>query len=122
MKLSSEHWRSLSHLLDQALTLSEHERVEWAAKLGQDHASLKPLLEELFARPSAVATADLLIGTLPAFAPPPVEAERAASAIVGPYRLLREIGRGGMGAVWLAERADGLVKREVALKLPILAA
>src|SRR5438552_806095 len=27
-------------------------------------------------------------------------------------------GRGGMGAVWLAERTDGLVKRPVALKLP----
>lgn len=36
----------------------------------------------------------------------------------GPYRLLREIGHGGMGAVWLADRVDGLVKRPVALKLP----
>jgi serine/threonine-protein kinase len=34
--------------------------------------------------------------------------------------LLREIGRGGMGLVWLAERADGALKRQVALKLPRL--
>jgi serine/threonine-protein kinase len=40
---------------------------------------------------------------------------------VGPYRLNREIGRGGMGTVWLAERADGAYKRQVALKLPRLA-
>ena len=40
---------------------------------------------------------------------------------VGPYRLLHEIGRGGMGSVWLAERADGTFKRRVALKLPRLA-
>jgi tetratricopeptide (TPR) repeat protein len=40
---------------------------------------------------------------------------------VGHYRLLREIGRGGMGSVWLAERADGHFKRQVALKLPRLA-
>jgi serine/threonine-protein kinase len=38
--------------------------------------------------------------------------------MVGLYQLVRELGQGGMGAVWLAERADGLVKRAVALKLP----
>ena len=37
---------------------------------------------------------------------------------VGPYELVREIGRGGMGFVWLANRADGAFKRSVALKLP----
>src|SRR5690606_34614599 len=36
---------------------------------------------------------------------------------VGPYRLLREIGRGGMGAVYLAERDDDEYRRQVAVKL-----
>jgi serine/threonine protein kinase len=40
---------------------------------------------------------------------------------VGPYRLIRPLGEGGMAEVWLAERADGAFKREVALKLPMLA-
>ena len=31
---------------------------------------------------------------------------------------MRELGRGGMSAVWLAERTDGLIRRPVALKLP----
>jgi serine/threonine protein kinase len=35
----------------------------------------------------------------------------------GPYRLLQVIGRGGMGAVYLAERADGEVTQQVAVKL-----
>ena len=34
------------------------------------------------------------------------------------YRLVRELGVGGMGAVWLADRADGLMQRSGALKLP----
>jgi len=36
---------------------------------------------------------------------------------LGPYRILREIGRGGMGAVYFAERADGEYRQEVAIKL-----
>jgi serine/threonine protein kinase/TolB-like protein/tetratricopeptide (TPR) repeat protein len=35
----------------------------------------------------------------------------------GAYRIVREIGRGGMGTVFLAERADGQFERQVALKV-----
>lgn len=44
--------------------------------------------------------------------------ESAASGdLIGPYRLVHELGRGGMGSVWLAERADGQFQQSVALKL-----
>ena len=36
---------------------------------------------------------------------------------VGPYRIVRELGRGGMAIVYLAERADGEFEQQVALKL-----
>jgi len=36
---------------------------------------------------------------------------------IGPWRLQRELGRGGMGAVWLAERVDGAFEQTVAIKL-----
>ena len=39
--------------------------------------------------------------------------------VLAGYRLIRELGRGGMSVVWLAERADGVVKRAVALKMPM---
>ncbi len=41
----------------------------------------------------------------------------AAGARIGPWRLVSKIGMGGMGVVWLAERADGQFKQRAALKL-----
>jgi serine/threonine protein kinase/TolB-like protein/Tfp pilus assembly protein PilF len=41
-------------------------------------------------------------------------------ARVGPYEVIRLLGSGGMAEVWLARRADGAFKRDVALKLPLL--
>jgi serine/threonine-protein kinase len=43
-----------------------------------------------------------------------------AGDLVGPYELIRLLGAGGMAEVWLARRADGAFKRDVALKLPLL--
>ncbi|MET0536171.1 MAG: protein kinase [Steroidobacter sp.] len=44
----------------------------------------------------------------------------AIDQIIGPYRLIREIGRGGMSSVWLARRGDEQLKRDIALKLPLM--
>ncbi len=40
-----------------------------------------------------------------------------AGRMLGPYRLVRELGRGGMGTVWLAERVDDSYRAQVAIKL-----
>jgi len=120
MKMALAQWQVISSLLDEALALPPERRAAWLDTLHLEDETLDTLLRELLDRPGGAETADL-IGTLPALDRLPDVAQWQAGAIVGPYRLLREIGRGGMGAVWLAERADGLVKRSVALKLPIVA-
>ena len=112
----------LSTLLDEALELPLSEREEWLAALEGEAASLAPVLRELLGRPASKETADLL-DRGPAFTVPGAAAAAAAflaGDAVGPYHLLRLIGQGGMGEVWLAERSDGQLKRQVALKLPVL--
>jgi serine/threonine protein kinase len=55
--------------------------------------------------------------------PPPISAPAAptgsstAAQFIGPYRLVRELGRGGMGVVYLAMRDDGAFRKNVAIKL-----
>ncbi len=47
-----------------------------------------------------------------------IQANRGAqSRIWGPYRVIRALGQGGMGVVYLAERIDGEVEQQVAIKV-----
>ena len=116
---SADEWRRLFALLDVALELAPVARTAWRDSLGPDDAALTPWIDDLLRRHAAPETRGFL-GPPAAFPWPemaPVDAP-AAGRTVGPYRLLREIGEGGMATVWLAERADGLLERRLALKLP----
>ena len=121
MILAKEDLVILSGLLDQMLELPAESRAAWIAALEERHARLLPALRQMLAQQGEIETSDFL-GTLPKFldatsTTPESAAVRAGDA-VGPYRLIREIGRGGMSTVWQAVRTDGSVKRDVALKLP----
>ena len=125
--LDADDWPALSALLDEALALPQAERAGFVDALGPEHAERRETLRALLAHAARVETGDFLV-SLPAIALPPqvlpggveAAAQPAPGAEVGPYRLIEELGSGGMGAVWLAERADGSLKRKVALKLPRL--
>lgn len=126
--LSAAEWPVLSALLDQVLALPEAERDGFVQSLDGERARHRDTLRALLSRPGAIET-ERFLDTLPpldrAGANAGVDAGGALAApaagdAIGPYRLLSELGSGGMGAVWLAERVDGALKRRVALKLPRL--
>ncbi len=118
-------WPAINALLDEALALPASQRDQWLSQLGGERAALRDTVARLLAAQARADTGDFL-GTLPKLALPFTDAsgaklnEPAAGELIGPYRLLSPLGQGGMGAVWLAERSDGQLKRQVALKLPHL--
>ncbi|MFT3664091.1 protein kinase domain-containing protein [Piscinibacter sp.] len=117
--MNADELRRVNALLEAALALPAPERAAWMHALPAPERELLPLLRDLLAR------ADTDSGDAFLRAPLDVdglneagfEPDRAGD-VVGPYRLLREIGRGGMATVWLAERIDGSLARLEALKLP----
>ena len=119
MPVTPAHWKRLSPLLDAALDLDPGEREGWLAALPPDQADLREELRDLLSGRPAVETDDFL-NRLPEFSAAPRALTLAAGDVVGPYRLLRELGAGGTAQVWLAERDDGTIQRKVALKLPHL--
>jgi hypothetical protein len=141
-------WARIAPYLDRALDLEGHERERWLVELTTEQPaiaeSLRRLLEEHealqeqgFLAGSAIEGMDEkalknwlnqrapretgdIIGAFPrhdSYAAGP-SSGFGAGTILGSYRLVREIGQGGMSSVWLAERCDGQLQREVALKLP----
>jgi eukaryotic-like serine/threonine-protein kinase len=114
--INAENWGRISPLLDRALELEPAQRDQWLESLSPEHTDLRDVLRRLLLADSGLETRDLL-PRLEYLA----ESDLAAGACVGPYRLIRQIGTGGMAIVWLAERADGSLRRQVALKLSRMA-
>jgi len=119
MPLEPSDLAALSRLLDQALDLEPSQVEPWLDALPQQHRHLVPHLRDMLGEHMRAAAAAFL-SSGPKLDDRADALSAAAGSMVGPYRLIREIGRGGMGLVWLAERADGSFKRQVALKLPRL--
>jgi eukaryotic-like serine/threonine-protein kinase len=119
MTIARADWPQLLSLLETALDVPEPARQAWLSQL-DGPAPLIRELRRLLEDRRAIETGDFL-QALPSLPDEPIGSSATGlprTEHVGPYRLLREIGRGGMSTVWLAERADQQLKRQVALKLP----
>ena len=115
----------MSRLLDEALPLDEAGRRRWLAKLAPEYRELSKVLHDALLPDEARAADGPRLHTLPKIGSAADDGGSADSGLqpghqVGPYQLIRLLGSGGMAEVWLAQRADGAFKREVALKLPML--
>jgi len=111
--MNPERWRRLQEIFETLVELAPDARAEWLAALPDSDDMKREALALVTAdednaasitRGVAAAAADVL--------PSP-----AIGLMLGPYRLLAEIGSGGMGTVFLAERADAEFDRQVAIKL-----
>ena len=115
----AQQWSALSSLYEQADALAPDALPAWLAQLEREANPLLPQLRRMLDARSHLETNDFL-GSLPKLpaADPKLSVDWAAGKAIGPYRLVRPLGEGGMAEVWLAERDDGALKRRVAIKLP----
>ncbi len=127
MKRTAAEYARLLALLDVVLDLPAQARAGWVNELPEADAALAPTLRRMLAATATQATDEIVelqgriaMAVLEATAQPETPGLKTGE-LIGPYELVREIGRGGMGLVWLARRADGAFKRSVALKLPYAA-
>jgi len=123
--LDSERWDCVESILDRVLELDDEAAAQAVlADLCGGDAELRREVEELLqackleddflGKPISDGAPDLLSELETALGEEP---EALTGRRLGPYRLLEVLGRGGMGVVYLAERADEQFEKQVAIKL-----
>jgi len=115
--MKSESQR-IEELFDQALALNPKERPDFLAKACGQNAALLQRIEELLAaheRKSRFLPPDEVADATATFLDESNFTE-APGSIIGRYKLLEKLGKGGFGVVWAAEQREP-VRRRVALKI-----
>jgi serine/threonine protein kinase len=110
--MNPEQWRQARQIFEEALDREASVRAAFAREACQGN---QRLFEEVA---SLLASYDKGDDT---FLNPVIEGvaitDRLEGRQLGPYRILHRLGQGGMGAVYMAERADDQFRRRVAVKL-----
>src|SRR5215213_1485915 len=128
--MSPERWREIEDVFQAAVELPSDARAQFLAeRCGTDEDLKREVLKLIESDDSASDFIESPIWTDSSFLNTSAKRELSSSIDgngdrdnflnkrVGVYKLTREIGRGGMGAVYLAERADGEFQQRVAIKL-----
>lgn len=111
-KSDDNRWQKLKDIFNEAVELTPEMRLSYLSALRLNENTLYQELAELI---EVDAEAEDFLDkpvALEAAAPAPLVGE-----IVGHYRIVREIERGGMGVVFEAARTDGAFEQRVAVKL-----
>ncbi len=118
VEMTPEQWQRVNDLFYAALERDPDQRLEFLLQSCVDDVEILREVESLLA---AHHRADTLTGGQVFQKAVRVIADEEPDSIagnrIGPYRIIREIGRGGMGAVYLAERDDDEYQKQVAIKL-----
>ncbi|HVS15628.1 MAG TPA: serine/threonine-protein kinase [Thermoanaerobaculia bacterium] len=118
----AERWQRMRQLFEQLVDLPLGRRQIALAEVRARDAELAARVESLLLSSEEAASAldDAVAGALASAVADSGEragGELAPGARLGPYALEREIGRGGMGVVFLATRADHAYRAAVAVKV-----
>jgi serine/threonine protein kinase len=112
--ISPERWQQVKDLFQSAIALESDERAAFLSAKCQDDSQLQHLVERMIAADEA-ASSFLEDSPIPKLLAN-VNDETLTGKRVGHYRIVEELGRGGMGTVFLARREDEFEK-VVALKI-----
>lgn len=116
--MENNRWREIERIFYETLELPEPQRADFLAQACNGDATLQREVNSLLAAHQEahgfLASADVPLSAKQVLQRPTTN---GGTQRIGPYQLLHELAQGGMGTVWLAERADEQYKQKVAIKL-----
>jgi len=110
-----QDWSAFSAHLDHALELDNEQRQLWLEAMKERDPLLAERLRSVLAVSQRPGFSEFLAGP-PPLVPPAFDPGTMIGQSVGNFVIDAEIGRGGMGSVWRAHRADGRYDGNVAVK------